>query len=197
MLDFDDVKIDIEDEKTRKEILNFFSIFIYLSNFYDKNCIIHVHCNGVQIEGKVSFIVVSEFPKIYSKGADKLRALAYVSLFNIENPIVENDLQAISSLSFVPLYFSIKMKEIGINKFISSLNEYYLKIYNQIKKDIIKEDFKKVLNLLNIIDTKFLDNIKNKYVANHLCIYLRLLSLVSGESISSDELLKKYGIIPQ
>ncbi|MCY0873353.1 MAG: hypothetical protein OWQ47_00220 [Acidianus infernus] len=40
MLEFEDVKIDIEDEKTRKEIQNFFSIFIYISNFYEKNCIV-------------------------------------------------------------------------------------------------------------------------------------------------------------
>ncbi|AEE94923.1 hypothetical protein Ahos_2052 [Acidianus hospitalis W1] len=194
MLDFEDIKIDIEDEKTREEILNFFSIFVYLSNFYEKNCIIHVHCNGVQIEGKPGFIIVSNFPKIYSKGADKLRALAYLSLFREETPIVENDIQAISSISLVPLYFSVKMKEKGIIKFLSSLTQYYSTIYNQLKNEKIREDFWKVLNSFKVIDTTFLENIKNSYLT-HLELYAKLLAFASGSSLSYNDLLKKYGII--
>ncbi|BDC17979.1 hypothetical protein [Acidianus sp. HS-5] len=195
MLDFNDVKIDIEDEKTRELILNFFSIFVYLSNFYDRDCIIHTHCKGVQIEGKVTFVTITEFPKIYSKGADKLRALAYISIFRNEKPVVENDLQAISSISIVPLYFSIKMKDLGITKFISSLSKYYIQIYKQIKKEDIKNDFREVLNSFSNIDTKFLDSTKNYCKTVHLCVYSRLLSFTSGEVLSSDELLRKYGII--
>lgn len=194
MLDFEDVKIDIEDEKTRKEIQNFFSIFIYISNFYEKNCIIHFHCNGVQIEGKPGFVIVNNFPRIYSRGADKLRALAYLSLFREEKPIVESDIQAISSISFVPLYFSIKMKEKGITKFLSSLTHYYSAIYNQLTNEKIREDFKEVLNSFWAIDIKYLENIKNSYLT-HLELYIKLLGFSTGVSLSYNDILKKYDII--
>lgn len=108
MLDFEDIKIDIEDEKTREEILNFFSIFVYLSNFYEKNCIIHVHCNGVQIEGKPGFIIVSNFPRIYSKGADKFMALAYLSLFREERLLLRTIFK--QYLQYLLLLFIFQLK---------------------------------------------------------------------------------------
>jgi hypothetical protein len=52
----------------------------------------------------------------------------------------------------------------------------------------------KVLNSFKIIDTTFLENIKNSYLT-HLEFYAKLLAFASGSSLSYNALLEKYGLI--